>query len=409
MMGKITVLASRATHWIALTFAICGAVHAGTSVAAVLNNGTAFFVTSDGYALTAYHVVEGATQIAVRTARGETKTARLVRSDRENDLALLKVDIAGTTYVRLRPSTQALRGESVFTLGFPLISIQGLEPKLTNGIISSLSGLGDDRRYFQITTPIQPGNSGGPLFEADGTVIGVVTSTIDALAVAKQAGTIVQNANFAVKIGYAGLLLSGVRSETIATPQVPTAPKLERVVSEIENAVVLVLASRPDSVDGASGPNDSYTKRVMALQAKVERGEVESTWVPLSVFPTEAAARQSVDRIGGRLLGARAAQAAEKAADPWWLSLQRSGDSSVFHIFVANVVGEPISGIIYEIGLAKCEQMTAGSPADYLVLRVNPPLARNGTRVLNGLLQIPVSHPLHQRNSLVCGTVVGVF
>jgi serine protease Do len=106
--------------------------------AAQLVSGTGFFVSPDGYVLTAHHVVAGARQVALRTPSGEIWQARVVKTDPENDIALLRVETLRNPvpYLRLRPSTQVRRGEAVFTIGFPMIAIQGTEPKLTNGIVS---------------------------------------------------------------------------------------------------------------------------------------------------------------------------------------------------------------------------------------------------------------------------------
>ena len=92
-------------------------------------------------------------------------------------------------------------GEAVVTVGFPLTGLLSSDPIVTTGTISALSGLGNDRRQIQISAPVQPGNSGGPLLGENGSVVGVVVGKINALKVAKAIGDIPQNINFAVSLG----------------------------------------------------------------------------------------------------------------------------------------------------------------------------------------------------------------
>lgn len=128
------------------------------------STGTEFFVTSDGLLVTNFHVVESTTRIAVRfPGSQEIRTANIVRVDRANDLALLQVE-GRFVPVDVASSSEVRRGTYVYALGFPRLSIQGYEPKLTDGIVSSLTGLADEPRTFQVSNPIQPGNSGGPYF-----------------------------------------------------------------------------------------------------------------------------------------------------------------------------------------------------------------------------------------------------
>ena len=85
------------------------------------------------------------------------------------------------------------------SFGFPLSGALSKEGNLTTGNVSALAGLRDDPTYLQMTAPVQPGNSGGPLLDASAHVIGVVTAKLDAVAIAKRTGDIPQNVNFAIK------------------------------------------------------------------------------------------------------------------------------------------------------------------------------------------------------------------
>jgi S1-C subfamily serine protease len=91
------------------------------------------------------------------------------------------------------------RGEEVVTYGFPLAGLLSSGPTLTTGEVSALAGLRDNPRQFQISAPVQPGNSGGPLLDRSGNVVGVVVSKLDAQRVARSTGDIPQNVNFAIR------------------------------------------------------------------------------------------------------------------------------------------------------------------------------------------------------------------
>ena len=89
-------------------------------------------------------------------------------------------------------------GDKVFTIGYPLNDIMGTNFKVTDGIVSSNTGIADDVRYYQVSVPLQPGNSGGPLFNKDGNVIGITSARLNSNAV----GTQIENVNYAIKASY---------------------------------------------------------------------------------------------------------------------------------------------------------------------------------------------------------------
>lgn len=90
-------------------------------------------------------------------------------------------------------------GDTIVVLGYPLAGLLATTANLTVGNISALAGLGDDSRYLQISAPVQPGNSGGPLLDGSGHLVGIVTAKLDAALVARFTGDIPQNVNFALK------------------------------------------------------------------------------------------------------------------------------------------------------------------------------------------------------------------
>jgi S1-C subfamily serine protease len=205
------------------------------------NSGTGFFITDDGYLLTSFHVVNNATRIRVGTKR-DILPAALVRADPVNDLALLKVAGAFQS-LPLVASNSAKLGESVFTVGFPNPPVQGMEPKLTRGEISGLNGLQDDPRTFQISVPVQPGNSGGALVDEYGNVVGIVSARLSDAAAVKTSGMLPQNVNYAVKSPCARPVLESVPElpDKLSPPHPARSRRFEDVVREAQNAVALVL------------------------------------------------------------------------------------------------------------------------------------------------------------------------
>ena len=158
------------------------------------------FVIAAGTVMTNAHVVRGCTRMTARNAAGQIVTARIRAADPGRDLAILTVPADFGPPLSFRETPPVQLGESVITYGFPLTGLLSSGPTLTTGSISALSGLRDNPAQFQISAPVQPGNSGGPLLDAQGNVVGIVTSKLNAAEVAKMTGgDIPQNVNFAVK------------------------------------------------------------------------------------------------------------------------------------------------------------------------------------------------------------------
>lgn len=154
---------------------------------------------SKRFLLTNAHVVERCSKVWVE-AGGSRQPSALVTSDPGQDLAVIRTssDLAQT--VTLRKSDTVLMGESVYVFGFPLTGALSSKGNFTEGSITALEGLSDDPNYFQISAPVQPGNSGGPLVDAYGQLIGIVTAKLNAVAIAGETGDIPQNVNFAIKL-----------------------------------------------------------------------------------------------------------------------------------------------------------------------------------------------------------------
>lgn len=211
------------------------------AIAAASSFGTGFFVSRNGHVATNAHVIEGASKIVVYTNESQYEASVLV-VDESNDLAILKVD-AATKPLHVRTVDGINKGSRVFTIGFPNPSLQGVEPKYTDGAISSFSGLRDKPNVMQISTPIQPGNSGGPLIDQEGNVVGVVVSKLNAIAVMAKQEYIPENVNFAIKGDYLLPLLNAI-------PQSIRQIKSKNYkINEIESSVVLISAitTKPNS------------------------------------------------------------------------------------------------------------------------------------------------------------------
>jgi len=185
-----------------------------TTFSGVKSSGTGFAISSNGYIVTNQHIVNGASKISVRGVKGnfsKVYIAKIILEDKNNDLAIIKIDDQSFTSLGIPPykinSDISDVGNSVYALGYPLRATMGDEVKLTNGIISSKTGFQGDITTYQITVPVQPGNSGGPLFDSNGNIIGVIN--------AKHIGA--ENASYAIKTSYLMNLIQAMNT----TPRLP--------------------------------------------------------------------------------------------------------------------------------------------------------------------------------------------
>jgi serine protease Do len=140
----------------------------------IMGQGSGFFISADGYAVTNNHVVEKADSVKVITDDGKTHTAKVIGTDPRTDLALIKVDGGAFPYVKLADNTPRI-GDWVLAVGNPF----GLGGTVTAGIVSARGrdiGASAYDDFIQIDAPVNKGNSGGPAFDTDGNVIGVNTA-----------------------------------------------------------------------------------------------------------------------------------------------------------------------------------------------------------------------------------------
>ena len=201
-------------------------------------NGTGFFISDEGHIATNFQVATAGTKI--RVVHNDIKyKAKIVGIDPQNDVAILKID-AKSKALPIFVKEKMKKGDNVSTLGFPIVSLSGRESKATFGNINALSGLRGDIRFYQIDVPIQPGNSGGPLFNNKGEVIGITSGALSQQDTFRQVGTINQNINYALKIVY---LLPLMRYENLELPLSQKTKEFSKVelIEAVENSVVLVM------------------------------------------------------------------------------------------------------------------------------------------------------------------------
>lgn len=204
---------------------------------AVMFTGTGW--VTHGVIATNYHVIEGKDRIRVRFADGREATAFVGETDKANDVALLRLGGQLPPGLPLAAAEAAI-GAEVFTLGYPHTEIMGNNAKLSTGIINSTTGMQDDPRIYQISVPVQSGNSGGPLLNRNGEVVGLVTAKLSAAQVYKWTGDLPQNVNYAVKVSFLQALLR--RSSGTVEDMAAGADSLEHHAARIGPSVVLVIA-----------------------------------------------------------------------------------------------------------------------------------------------------------------------
>jgi len=190
--------------------------------------GTCFAVGPNGLLMTSLHVVDGASTINVLFPDGRKGEAEVVRESSDNDLALLRTSVATPHWLPLATATDIAIGTPAFTVGFPSPQVLGSELKLTEGSISSLSGP-EEPTLLQISIPIQGGNSGGPVVDHRGRVLGIVESMIDE----DDDGTPMQLTNFARHAQVAALLLPPLA----AKPLIPTMKSRQEAIAQASKAV----------------------------------------------------------------------------------------------------------------------------------------------------------------------------
>lgn len=206
----------------------------------ITGSGSGFAITANGLIVTSYHVVSDADKIQIRGVNGEfdkVLKAKILAFDKNNDLAILKIDDTKFTQINTIPYSLSDKtadvGDDVFVLGYPLRAVMGDEIKLTNGLISSKSGFQGDVTSYQISATVQAGNSGCPLFDKSGNIIGVVNARLP-----------VENASYAIKTPYLKTLLSSLENPpAITTSNLLVGKSLSEQVKSVKKFVYIIEVS----------------------------------------------------------------------------------------------------------------------------------------------------------------------
>ena len=177
------------------------------------SSGSGFAVSSDGYVITNNHVIEGCQEVIVHTKEKDIKT-RIISFDPQNDLALLKGDFQPKTVFALSNNRPELL-QDIYVAGYPFGNAISSSIKVTKGIISSLTGIGNNFSNIQIDAALQSGNSGGPIIDDNGNVIAVAVSKLDAKYMLENFGSIPENTNFGIK---SSVVKSILDSNDVARP-----------------------------------------------------------------------------------------------------------------------------------------------------------------------------------------------
>ncbi|MFG1345567.1 serine protease [Xanthobacter autotrophicus DSM 431] len=201
------------------------------------SSGTGFFVSDSGHVLTNFHVIEGCKVVEITRPGSVAEKVVVIARDQTNDLALLKAATGPAAVPAIGSRTRI--GDSIYVYGFPLAGLLSSGGNFTIGNVTATSGLNDDSRMVQISAPVQPGNSGGPLMDQSGNVVGVVVSKLNALRLASVTKDLAQNVNFAIKGSVALTFLDG-NGITPPAPGTTPAPDAATIAEKAKAFTVFV-------------------------------------------------------------------------------------------------------------------------------------------------------------------------
>jgi serine protease Do len=169
----------------------------------MLNTGSGFIIDDGKYVVTNRHVIDKSGKIAVRTGTGEVRTARVMKIAEDDDLAILKLSrpFPSSYAISTSQMSDANTGRSAVVMGYPMAGIIGWQqPSLTEGIVSKASGFGDNPNLFLITSKMNKGNSGGPIFDRRGRLIGIAVAKLDTTAIYEKKGNLPEDVNIGIKV-----------------------------------------------------------------------------------------------------------------------------------------------------------------------------------------------------------------
>jgi S1-C subfamily serine protease len=203
--------------------------------------GTGFFINDQGELVTNHHVVKNCTQLFSQVGKTYAR-AELRVEDPEKDLAVLKTpDVTNTKFASFAKDPQVQIGQTIVTLGYPLQGLLTSSPTLSTGIVSALAGPHDIKELFQHSAPVQPGNSGGPVIDEHGKVVGIVVGSLSTIMLARATGAIPQNLNFAIQGGVVQQFLTAHKVKYVTRKDKPKPLGATELASQASSYTVQVL------------------------------------------------------------------------------------------------------------------------------------------------------------------------
>jgi V8-like Glu-specific endopeptidase len=243
-------------------------------------SGSGIVLTKDGYIATNNHVVENGLEYYVDIFTNGVKksySAKVIQTDKSNDLAIIKIEDPNFKVFTSIPYAFKMQGvnvgEKVFAMGYPLPGLQGEEVKITDGLISSKTGFQNDNKTYQISAPIQPGNSGGPLFDYSGNLIGLTSSGIPSA----------ENVGYAIKISYLNNMLDLIPDFPSLTPSTTiTSQPFTEKVKILSNYTVMIRVLIPICDKAANDKlfnqiNDYYNVEMINKLFGIEGSQILKT------------------------------------------------------------------------------------------------------------------------------------
>ena len=244
-----------------------------------VSGGSGFLIEPSGYILTNHHVVAGAQRVSVILSNASKRDAEVVAVDEYKDLALLKIEGKDLPTAAIGNSQKAEVMDHVMVLGFPLIENVGTELSMSDGRINSIRE-GGRIPWFQIDANVNPGNSGGPLVNDKGEVIGIAVAKLNALKMMEQSGVVPERINYAIPIDEAKHLIRKAYPFGIEElDRRDLTPK--EIYAELRKATVLIVAFGPPPTDNTSqlnipsSQNDSGNLAAF-IGSFIEAGETQS-------------------------------------------------------------------------------------------------------------------------------------
>jgi S1-C subfamily serine protease len=226
------------------------------SAAAASMCGTGFVIQQNGYILTNYHVIKNATRITITVPGRQAVAARLVTTDQEKDLAILQVSLGNLTALPIASSEAVQVLDSVTVLGYPLPGELGTALSASDGKVNAVrEGRNSSTSLFQIDANVNPGNSGGPLLNNHGEVVGIVVAKINSLQYAKENGALPERINFAIPINEAQALLRKVIPNFMLSDRQEVLTD-QQVFQSAKGSTVLIVADQEETSSATYSENE---------------------------------------------------------------------------------------------------------------------------------------------------------